>query len=129
MTPLHGRAHAHTIDKNERLKWKQWVYMLDSMLRTINMTKERPEHALIVISKLQVTCVEHSEYDESMVHHLYRRLLTSGMGFGAQRWLSSLQRQCECSAILSSSDISTQDHTGHFSIDSVLYLRNSDDES
>ncbi|GFY81927.1 homeobox-leucine zipper family protein [Actinidia rufa] len=60
----------------------------------------------------KVTCVEHSEYDESMVHHLYRRLLTSGMCFGAQRWLSSLQRQCECSAILSSSDISTEDHTG-----------------
>ncbi|XP_057466727.1 homeobox-leucine zipper protein ANTHOCYANINLESS 2-like [Actinidia eriantha] len=60
----------------------------------------------------KVTCVEHSEYDESVVHHLYRRLRTTGMCFGAQRWLSSLQRHCECSAILSSYDISTEDHTG-----------------
>ncbi|XP_068649700.1 homeobox-leucine zipper protein ANTHOCYANINLESS 2 [Aristolochia californica] len=56
----------------------------------------------------KVTWVEHAEYDESSVHHLYRPLLCSGMGFGAQRWVATLQRQCECLAILMSSTVPTR---------------------
>ncbi|XVF79987.1 hypothetical protein PTKIN_Ptkin15bG0034400 [Pterospermum kingtungense] len=59
----------------------------------------------------KVTWVEHAEYDESQVHQLYRPLLSSGMGFGAQRWVATLQRQCECLAILMSSSVPTRDHT------------------
>lgn len=62
---------------------------------------------------MQVTWVEHAEYDESQVHQLYRPLLSSGMGFGAQRWVATLQRQCECLAILMSSTVSSRDHTGN----------------
>ncbi|PSR93421.1 Homeobox-leucine zipper protein like [Actinidia chinensis var. chinensis] len=59
----------------------------------------------------KVTWVEHTEYDESITHHLYRPLLSSGMGFGAQRCLASLQRQCEYLAVLMS-NISTENHSG-----------------
>ncbi|KAJ4950136.1 hypothetical protein NE237_026968 [Protea cynaroides] len=59
----------------------------------------------------KVTWVEHAEYDESTVHQLYRPLLSSGMGFGAHRWVATLQRQCECLAILMSSSVPTRDHT------------------
>ncbi|KAF5451539.1 hypothetical protein F2P56_026640 [Juglans regia] len=58
----------------------------------------------------KVTWVEHAEYDESDVHQVYRPLLSSGMGFGAQRWIANLQRQCECLAILMSSAVPTRDH-------------------
>ncbi|KAL7083270.1 hypothetical protein ACP275_14G150700 [Erythranthe tilingii] len=58
----------------------------------------------------KVTWVEHAEYDESVVHHLYRQLITAGMGFGAQRWVATLQRQCECLAILMSSAAPARDH-------------------
>lgn len=58
----------------------------------------------------KVTWVEHAEYDESQVHHLYRPLLSSGMGFGAQRWVATLQRQCQCLAILMSSTVPARDH-------------------
>ncbi|KAI4328738.1 hypothetical protein L6164_021071 [Bauhinia variegata] len=60
----------------------------------------------------KVTWVEHAEYDESQVDQLYRPSLSSGMGFGAQRWVTTLQRQCECLAILMSSTVSPRDHTG-----------------
>lgn len=60
----------------------------------------------------QVTWVEHAEYDESQVHQLYRPLLSSGMGFGAQRWVATLQRQCECLAILMSSALPSREHSG-----------------
>ncbi|KAK6162376.1 hypothetical protein DH2020_002217 [Rehmannia glutinosa] len=59
----------------------------------------------------KVTWVEHVEYDESVVHQLYRPLISAGMGFGAQRWVATLQRQCECLAILMSSTAPARDHT------------------
>ncbi|KAJ6729798.1 HOMEOBOX-LEUCINE ZIPPER PROTEIN MERISTEM L1 [Salix viminalis] len=59
----------------------------------------------------KVTWVEHAEYDESQIHQLYRPLISSGMGFGAQRWIATLQRQCECLAILMSSNVPSRDHT------------------
>ncbi|XP_076927963.1 homeobox-leucine zipper protein HDG1-like [Bidens hawaiensis] len=59
----------------------------------------------------KVTWVEHAEYDESVVHELYRPLIRAGMGFGAQRWVAALQRQCECLAIIMSSAVPTRDHT------------------
>ncbi|KAK7340185.1 hypothetical protein VNO77_20881 [Canavalia gladiata] len=59
----------------------------------------------------KVTWVEHAEYDESQVHQMYRPLLSSGMGFGAQRWVSILQRQCECLAILMSSAVPSREHS------------------
>ncbi|XP_052887165.1 homeobox-leucine zipper protein ANTHOCYANINLESS 2-like isoform X1 [Gossypium arboreum] len=70
----------------------------------------------------KVTWVEHVEYDESQVHHLYRPLLSSGIGFGAQRWVATLQRQCECLAILMSSTVPTGDHTGN----PIITLRRTD---
>uniref|UniRef100_A0ACD5UTI4 Uncharacterized protein n=2 Tax=Avena sativa TaxID=4498 RepID=A0ACD5UTI4_AVESA len=48
----------------------------------------------------KVTWVEHTEYDESSVHQLYRPLLRSGLALGAGRWFATLQRQCECLDIL-----------------------------
>ncbi|CAM8981406.1 unnamed protein product [Rhodiola kirilowii] len=59
----------------------------------------------------KVTWVEHAEYDDSSVHQLYKLLLSSGMGFGAQRWVATLQRQCECLAMLMSSTVASLDHT------------------
>ncbi|KAJ6940310.1 hypothetical protein NC651_006455 [Populus alba x Populus x berolinensis] len=59
----------------------------------------------------KVTWVEHAEYDESQIHQLFRPLISSGMGFGSQRWIATLQRQCECLAILLSSNVPSRDHT------------------
>ncbi|KAK4280385.1 hypothetical protein QN277_012014 [Acacia crassicarpa] len=59
----------------------------------------------------KVTWVEHTQYDESAIHQLYRPIVNSGFGFGAHRWIATLQRQCECLAILMSSSIPSEDHT------------------
>ncbi|KAE8672342.1 Homeobox-leucine zipper protein HDG1 [Hibiscus syriacus] len=48
----------------------------------------------------KVTWIEHSEYNDGSVHHLLRPLLSSGFGFGAHRWLATLQRHCDYMAIL-----------------------------
>ncbi|CAM8925095.1 unnamed protein product [Rhodiola kirilowii] len=59
----------------------------------------------------KVTWVEHAEYDESEVHQLYRPLLSSGLGFGAHRWVATLQRQCQSLAILMSCAVPSGDNS------------------
>ncbi|KAF7813258.1 homeobox-leucine zipper protein ANTHOCYANINLESS 2-like isoform X1 [Senna tora] len=59
----------------------------------------------------KVTWVEHWQYDESVVHRLYRPVVSSGVGFGAYRWIATLQRQCEYLAIIMSSSIPNEDHS------------------
>ncbi|KAJ8752882.1 hypothetical protein K2173_008617 [Erythroxylum novogranatense] len=60
----------------------------------------------------KVTWMEHYEYDESAVHNLYRQVLSSGWGFGAPRWVSTLRRYCESIAILVTPTVSGEDQTG-----------------
>ncbi|KAL3647363.1 hypothetical protein CASFOL_008331 [Castilleja foliolosa] len=59
----------------------------------------------------KVTWIEHTEYDENIVHHLYRPLLRSEMILGAQKWLTNLQRQCELFSVIMSSIASGEDHS------------------
>ncbi|XP_027773418.1 homeobox-leucine zipper protein HDG1-like isoform X2 [Solanum pennellii] len=60
----------------------------------------------------KVTWIEHMEYDEIFVDHLYRPLIRAGLGFGAQRWMSSLQRQSEFLRVMASFVNSTVDSKG-----------------
>ncbi|WJX71419.1 hypothetical protein P8452_55415 [Trifolium repens] len=48
----------------------------------------------------KITWVDHSQYDESAVHQTYRTMVSSGLAFGAHRWVATLQRHCESLAIL-----------------------------
>ncbi|KDP45798.1 hypothetical protein JCGZ_17405 [Jatropha curcas] len=61
----------------------------------------------------KVTWVEHVEIeDKTPTHRLYRDLIYSGMAFGAERWLATLQRMCERFACLMVSGTSTRDLGG-----------------
>ncbi|KAK4375052.1 hypothetical protein RND71_005729 [Anisodus tanguticus] len=51
----------------------------------------------------KVTWIEHMEYNETFVHQLCRPLVRTGLGFGAQRWISTLQRQSEFLTVMMSS--------------------------
>ncbi|CAN1743749.1 Homeobox-leucine zipper protein HDG1 [Linum perenne] len=57
----------------------------------------------------KVTWVEHVQYDESLVHPMMRPMVRSGKGFGARRWIATLQRYCECVALLLASSSMPQD--------------------
>ncbi|XP_009778533.1 homeobox-leucine zipper protein HDG11-like [Nicotiana sylvestris] len=61
----------------------------------------------------KVTWVEHVEVEEKgLIHKLYRDLIHSGMAFGAERWLGSLQRLCERYACLMVSGKSSRELGG-----------------
>lgn len=76
--------------------------------------------SLLTNSYAQVTWVEHSEYDESTVHYLLRPLLSSGFGFGAHRWIATLQRQSDYLAVLISPNFSIEDNTGFLLLHFIL---------
>ncbi|XP_068634836.1 homeobox-leucine zipper protein ROC3-like [Aristolochia californica] len=54
----------------------------------------------------RVTWLEHVEVEDKPVHQVFDHFLSSGMAFGAQRWLAVLQRQCERLASLMARNIS-----------------------
>ncbi|PIN04592.1 hypothetical protein CDL12_22872 [Handroanthus impetiginosus] len=61
----------------------------------------------------KVTWVEHWEVeDKEPIHSLYRDLIHSGLAYGAERWLSSLQRICERLACLMVTANSSRDLGG-----------------
>ncbi|CAM6105831.1 unnamed protein product [Calypogeia fissa] len=60
----------------------------------------------------KITCVEHVDVDDRAVNRMYKTLVNSGMAFGAQRWLSTLQRQCERLASMLASNLSQRDLGG-----------------
>ncbi|EFJ23154.1 hypothetical protein SELMODRAFT_450555 [Selaginella moellendorffii] len=60
----------------------------------------------------QVTILQHMEYDDRQVNNMYRGLVSSGLAFGAKRWLATLQRQCERLAVLLATNISPRDLGG-----------------
>ncbi|KAG6500136.1 hypothetical protein ZIOFF_039950 [Zingiber officinale] len=53
-----------------------------------------------------VTWVEHAEVEDKPVHQVFRHFVGSGMAYGATRWASTLQRQCERLASLMARNIS-----------------------
>ncbi|KAI4352042.1 hypothetical protein L6164_006330 [Bauhinia variegata] len=61
----------------------------------------------------KVIWVEHVEIeDKTPIHRLYRNLVYSGLAFGAERWLTTLQRMCERFACLMVTGNSTRDLGG-----------------
>lgn len=62
------------------------------------------------------------EYDESTIHNYYRPYIRSGLGFGAQRWIATLQRQSEFLAVMSSA-VPSGDNSGTTSYCSFDTLR------
>lgn len=52
------------------------------------------------------------EEEKGSIHRLYRDLIYSGMAFGAERWLDSLQRLCERYACLMVSSNSSRELGG-----------------
>ncbi|KAL6272258.1 hypothetical protein ACE6H2_022950 [Prunus campanulata] len=57
----------------------------------------------------KITWVEHVNVDELGVHNLYKQLVNSGNAFGAKRWVTTLDRQCERLASSLASNIPTGD--------------------
>lgn len=54
----------------------------------------------------RVIWVEHAEVEDKPLHRVFNQFVSSGKAFGATRWVSTLQRQCERLASLMARNIS-----------------------
>ncbi|KAL0712042.1 hypothetical protein Bca4012_019020 [Brassica carinata] len=93
--------------------WAVVDVSLDSLRpNPISRTRRRPSGCLIQElpnGYSKVTWVEHMEVDDRSVHTMYKPLVHSGLAFGARRWVSTLERQCERLASSMASNISASD--------------------
>ncbi|KAM7270615.1 hypothetical protein ACFE04_029829 [Oxalis oulophora] len=93
--------------------WAVIDVSLDSLRpNPVSKCRRRPSGCLIQEMPngySKVTWVEHIEVDDRGVHSLYKQLVASGHGFGAKRWVATLDRQCERLASVMATNIPTGD--------------------
>ncbi|KAL3850851.1 hypothetical protein ACJIZ3_012733 [Penstemon smallii] len=78
--------------------WAVVDVSLDSLRPNIFRSRRRPSGCLIQElpnGYSKVTWVEHVEIDDRNVHTIYKPFVNSGVAFGARRWVTTLERQCE----------------------------------
>ncbi|KAL1220430.1 Homeobox-leucine zipper protein HDG3 [Cardamine amara subsp. amara] len=80
--------------------WAVVDVSIDHLLPNIQLKcRKRPSGCLIQeipSGYSKVTWVEHVEVnDAGAVYHMYKHLIFSGQAFGANRWLATLDRECE----------------------------------
>lgn len=88
--------------------YAQWIFQgkLSSLFNSNSLLLLLLLPSLYIYILFQVTWVEHVEMEENHVHQIFNHYVSSGMAFGAQRWLAVLQRQCERIASLMARNIS-----------------------
>ncbi|XP_022142333.1 homeobox-leucine zipper protein MERISTEM L1 [Momordica charantia] len=96
--------------------WAVADVSLDS-LRPSPIPKSRRRPSGCLIQELpngysKITWVEHVEVDETGVPTMYRPLVSSGLAYGAKRWVATLDRQCERLATSMATTIATADLRG-----------------
>uniref|UniRef100_M4C9C8 Uncharacterized protein n=1 Tax=Brassica campestris TaxID=3711 RepID=M4C9C8_BRACM len=98
--------------------WAVVDVSLDSLRpNPISRTRRRPSGCLIQElpnGYSKVTWVEHMGVDDRSVHTMYKPLVHSGLAFGARRWVSTLERQCERLASSMASNIPASDLSGPY---------------
>ncbi|XP_043692658.1 homeobox-leucine zipper protein ROC2-like [Telopea speciosissima] len=80
--------------------WAVVDVSLDNLRPNSSGTKCRRRPSGCLIQEMpngysKVIWVEHVEVDDRSVHNIYKLLVNSGLAFGAKRWVSTLDRQCE----------------------------------
>lgn len=72
---------------------------------------------IIFVGLKKVTWVEHVEVDDrARSQNIFKHLICTGQAFGANRWVATLERQCERIASIISTDFQSVDCGDHISI-------------
>ncbi|GAB2285285.1 Homeobox-leucine zipper protein hdg2 [Dionaea muscipula] len=115
-TPLVPTRESYFVRYCKQHADRTWAVVdvsLDSLRSTPAVrSRRRPSGCLIQEMPngySKVTWVEHVEVDDRGVHNIYKPLVSSGLAFGAKRWVATLDRQCERLASAMATNIPTGD--------------------
>ncbi|KAH9615318.1 hypothetical protein KSS87_001560 [Heliosperma pusillum] len=122
LTPTVPTREVYFVRYCKQLNAEQWAIVdvsIDKLEDNIDASlikfRKRPSGCIIEDKSnghCKVTWVEHLECQKTTVHSLYRSMVNSGLAFGAKRWMSTLQLQCERSVFLMATNVPTKDSTG-----------------
>ncbi|KAH9321380.1 hypothetical protein KI387_016019, partial [Taxus chinensis] len=101
LSPLVSTREAYFLRYCHRLAERVWAivdFSAENIHHNVTLHFKRPSGC--IIQELpngysKVAWVEHSEVEDRAVDGMYEQLVKSGMAFGAQRWVTTLERQCQ----------------------------------
>ncbi|CAH2077973.1 unnamed protein product [Thlaspi arvense] len=114
ISPLVPNRHVKFIRYCNMLREGLWVVVdVTPRHENLNLRFDRGPSRLpsgLIIQDLtngscKVTWIELAEYNENRIPQLYHKVIGSGIGLGAKRWLTTLQRYCENVFTLSSINV------------------------
>ncbi|CAA7061504.1 unnamed protein product [Microthlaspi erraticum] len=121
LSPLVPPREFVILRRCQQMEDNSWViadvsYHLQNVEFDSPTCSKRPSGCLIKglpDGRSQVTWIEHVEVTDTVkTHRLYKDLMCGGSGYGARRWVVTLERMCERIAISSSPDFQTIDIGG-----------------
>ncbi|XP_074275987.1 homeobox-leucine zipper protein GLABRA 2 isoform X1 [Silene latifolia] len=122
LTPMVPTREVYFVRYCKQLNAEQWAIVdvsIDKLEDNIDASlikfRKRPSGCVIEDKSnghCKVTWVEHLDCQKTTVHSLYRSMVNSGLAFGAKRWISTLQLQCERSVFLMATNVPTKDSSG-----------------
>ncbi|XP_042020981.1 homeobox-leucine zipper protein GLABRA 2-like [Salvia splendens] len=122
LTPLVATREVYFVRYSKKISANQWAIVdvsvdrgEDSTGASLHKCRKRPSGCIIEDKSnghCKVTWVEHVECQRSTVHSLYRTMVKSGLAFGAKRWLSTLQQQCDRLVFLVATNVPLKDSSG-----------------
>ncbi|KAK1397446.1 hypothetical protein POM88_007309 [Heracleum sosnowskyi] len=100
LVPNRNAYFARYCTKHSEGVWAVVDISVDNILptRVIMTCLKKPSGCLIqemADGTSKITWIEHVHADYNGVSTMYKHLLLSGLGFGAKRWVSILERQCQ----------------------------------
>ncbi|GFP81861.1 homeobox-leucine zipper protein glabra 2 [Phtheirospermum japonicum] len=124
LTPMVATREVYFVRHCKQLSANQWAIVdvsvdrvEDNLDASLQKCRKRPSGCIIEDTSnghcKVVTWVEHVECQKITVHSMYRTIVSSGLGFGAKRWVSTLQQQCERLVFLVATNVPTKDSSGN----------------
>ncbi|KAK1361605.1 hypothetical protein POM88_046079 [Heracleum sosnowskyi] len=101
LVPNRSAYFARYCTQHSKGVWAVVDVSVDNILPTSKIMTCQKKPSGCVIQEMadgtsKITWIEHVYVDYSGVTTMYKRLLLSRLGFGAKRWVSILERQCQC---------------------------------
>ncbi|KAI3857173.1 hypothetical protein MKW98_010587 [Papaver atlanticum] len=122
LTPLVPTREVYFIRYCKQLSPERWAIVdvsIDNVEDTIDASlvkcRKRPSGCIIedkANGHCKVMWIEHLETQKTMIHSLFRSTVNSGVAFGAKRWMSTLQLQCERLVFGMATNVPTKDSSG-----------------
>ncbi|KAJ0971807.1 hypothetical protein J5N97_019766 [Dioscorea zingiberensis] len=122
LTPLVPIRELYFVRYCKQLSNDRWAILdvsIDEIEENVDASlikcRKRPSGCIIEENRnghCKVTWVEHIECQKNTIPTIYRSIISTGLAFGACRWVATLQLQCERMVFFMATNVPTKDSNG-----------------